>query len=621
MSKDHEYDTEPRRRKGTSVIVWVLMALLILSLGGFGVTNFGAAITSVGTVGEREIDVNRYARTLQQELAALGAQTGQNITLEQARQFGVDRQVLQTLVATVAVENEADRIGLSVGDARVAQELRGMTTFKGLDGNFDREAYRFVLERNNLTEAEFEGGLRDDLARSLLQGAVVGGFSAPATLTDTLHAYIAERRGFSILRLSAADLAAPVADPDAATLEAHYTANIDRFTRPEARRITYAALLPEALAGSMEPDEAALRAAYDERLEEFVQPERRLVERLAFASAAEAEAARARLDAGEGFEALVAARGLTLDDVDLGDVARADLSGAAEAVFALTEPGIAGPVDTDLGPAIFRVNAILSAQETSFDEAREALAAEVQQDAARRAIADQREAIDDALAGGATLEELGQDHGMTVATLDLTPDSDAEIAGYPAFRQAALAAAEGDYPELIELDDGGLAALRLDAIVPPAPIPLDEVRDRVAEDWRAAEEAKALAARAAEIKAAVEGGAALGGFGIVSVTRDLPRQGFVEDTPPGFVDTIFDMAPNEARVVEGPGFTAVVVLDGITAADPADAEAAALKAALAAQVEQALAQDAFTLYTDALTAEAGLTLNDAAINAVHAQFQ
>ena len=210
---------------------------------------------------------------------------------------------------------------------------------------------------------------------------------------------------------------------------------------------------------------------------------------------------------------------------------------------------------------------------------------------------------------------------MTVATLDLTPDSDAEIAGYPAFRQAALAAAEGDYPELIELDDGGLAALRLDAIVPPAPIPLDEVRDRVAEDWRAAEEAKALAARAAEIKAAVEGGAALGGFGIVSVTRDLPRQGFVEDTPPGFVDTIFDMAPNEARVVEGPGFTAVVVLDGITAADPADAEAAALKAALAAQVEQALAQDAFTLYTDALTAEAGLTLNDAAINAVHAQFQ
>ena len=350
MSKDHEYDTEPRRRKGTSVIVWVLMALLILSLGGFGVTNFGASITSVGTVGDREIDVNRYARTLQQELAALGAQTGQNITLEQARQFGVDRQVLQTLVATVAVENEADRIGLSVGDARVAQELRGMTTFKGLDGNFDREAYRFVLERNNLTEAEFEGGLRDDLARSLLQGAVVGGFSAPATLTDTLHAYIAERRGFSILRLSAADLAAPVADPDAATLEAHYTANIDRFTRPEARRITYAALLPEALAGSMEPDEAALRAAYDERLEEFVQPERRLVERLAFASEADALAARARVDAGTAsFDDLVAERDLTSTDTDIGDVSAQDLGAGGDAVFAHPRPQWLRDQDRSIG--------------------------------------------------------------------------------------------------------------------------------------------------------------------------------------------------------------------------------------------------------------------------------
>lgn len=621
MSKDHEYDTAPRKRKGATVIVWLLMAMLILSLGGFGVTSFGTGITSIGSVGNRDIDVNRYARTLQQELSALGAQTGQPMSLTQARQLGLDRQVLQALVSSVAVEDEADRIGLSVGDARVAQELRGMQTFRGLDGNFDREAYRFVLERNNMTEAEFEQGMRDDLARSLLQGAVVGGFAAPATLTDTLYAYIAERRGFSLLRLTAADLAEALPEPSDEALRAHYDANLAAFTRPEARRITYAALLPETLAGQMAPDEAALRAAYDERLAEFVQPERRLVERLVYPDAAAAEAAKARTDAGDSFEALVAERGLELDDVDLGDVSREDLGAAAEAVFALTEPGIVGTLESDLGPALFRVNAILAAQETSFDEARELLATELQQDAARRAIADQREAIDDALAGGASIEEVGQEFAMTVATFDYIPGSEEPVAGYPAFRGAAESVQEGDYPEIIELDDGGLAALRLDEIVPPAPIPFDEAREQVTESWRAAEEAKALAARAAEIRTEVEGGASLGAYGIVSVTSELPRQGFVEETPAGFVETLFRMAEGEVRVIEGPGFTGIVRLDRIIPAPAEGDEAEALKSAIAAQAEQALSQDAYALYTSALSAKAGLSLNDAAIDAVHAQFQ
>ena len=44
------------------------MGLLILGLGGFGVTNLGGTVRSVGAVGETEIDVNTYARTLQNEM-------------------------------------------------------------------------------------------------------------------------------------------------------------------------------------------------------------------------------------------------------------------------------------------------------------------------------------------------------------------------------------------------------------------------------------------------------------------------------------------------------------------------------------------------------------------------
>ncbi|NCM98254.1 MAG: peptidyl-prolyl cis-trans isomerase, partial [Rhodobacterales bacterium] len=105
----------------------------------------------------------------------------------------------------------------------------------------------------------------------------------------------------------------------------------------------------------------------------------------------------------------VAGRGLTLADIDLGDVSQSDLGAAGEPVFALTGPGVVGPLQSDLGPALYRMNAILAAQETSFDQARDQLVVEFQLDAARRAIGDRAEAINDALAGGATLEDLARE--------------------------------------------------------------------------------------------------------------------------------------------------------------------------------------------------------------------
>ena len=94
----HDQDTQPKRkRRGTSVMVWVLMIMLIAGLGGFGVTNFGGSITSIGTVGGRNIDVNDYARALKSEMDAFSAQIGQPITLQEATALGLDARVRQQL--------------------------------------------------------------------------------------------------------------------------------------------------------------------------------------------------------------------------------------------------------------------------------------------------------------------------------------------------------------------------------------------------------------------------------------------------------------------------------------------------------------------------------------------
>jgi peptidyl-prolyl cis-trans isomerase D len=102
--------------------------------------------------------------------------------------------VLARIVADRALDAEARRLGLSVGDARVAEAVRATPAFQGLNGEFDRQTYREALRRNGLNEEAFETSLREDSTRTILQAAVLGGMPKPQTYGDFLAAFSNERR-------------------------------------------------------------------------------------------------------------------------------------------------------------------------------------------------------------------------------------------------------------------------------------------------------------------------------------------------------------------------------------------------------------------------------------------
>ncbi|RAP42458.1 hypothetical protein BYZ73_04510 [Rhodovulum viride] len=607
----------------SKTLVWLMLIFVVLGLGGFGVKNFGGRVETIGSVGDTRISTDTYARALQRELRARAAATGgQTMSIAEAQSTGLVDAVRAQVISNAALDNEMARIGVSVGDDQVAREVMRIDAFKGPDGSFDREAYRYTLSQNGLTEAQFEASLRDEAARSLLQTAVVAGLSAPQTYVDKLYGFIAERRSVSLIHLTAEDLDAPVPDPTEDDLTAQYEATPAAYTAPMTRRITYAWLTPEMMANRIEPDEELLHQLYQEHIDEFVQPEKRLVERLVFADMTEAQAAWDKIASGEeSFDDAVAARGLSIDDIDLGDVSEVQIGGeAGQAVFALTEPGLAGPVMSDLGPAIFRVNAILAKQEIPFEEARETLAPEAVHDRAVRMIADKMSEFDDLLAAGATLEDLARETDMELGEIDFTAGSDQGIAAYPDFRDAANAAVEGDFPEVKELDDGGIFALRLDGETPPTLRPLDAVRDQVAEDWRATETARELAAKAEALKARVEGGEDMAALGPqVTSESGLSRGGLM---PQPLSDALFALgAEGDTAVVPAGDEVWLIRLDAILPPDANDPGAEALRQSIASQASQGIAQDLYGTFAQAVTNAAGLSLDQAAINAVHAQFR
>jgi peptidyl-prolyl cis-trans isomerase D len=619
----HDDDEAPKKsKKGNHVLSLVLLAMIVGGLGGYGVTNFGGGVTKIGSVGDREITVNEYARSMRAEANQLSKQFGAQLTMEQVRAFGLDQQVLQSLVSGAALDNEADRIGLSVGNDVLKSQLSTNQAFQGVTGSFDAQTYRDVLQRNNLTESEYEKGLRSDMARSLLQGAVTGGVVTPKPLTDAIFAWAGEKRGFTLLRLTEAGLPAPLPAPTDADIKAWYDAHLTDYTRPEAKRITYAALLPKDIAGKITISDDDLKKAYEAKKDEYVVPEKRLVERLAFATEEEAKAAKDRLDKGEAtFEGLVADRKLQLTDVDIGDVSKAELGAAGDAVFGLAEPGVVGPLPSALGPALFRMNGILAAQEKTFDQAKAELLTAAQDTAARKEISAKSEAIDDALAGGATLQDLAKEQGMVLVTTDYAPaaDDNDPLTQDAAVQAAADKLAEGDFAETVATADGGIVALQMDEMVPAAPRPLDKVKDKVAAAVRADALAKALAARGDAVLAAVKGGASLASQGIAERSAPIDRQGTVEGAPPALVETLFKLAPGEVQLVQDKDFAALIQLNDVVPADPAGQDGKALQEAIEINAAKAISADILALYTQSLTTEAGMTLDQSAINAVNSQ--
>ncbi|MEL7299872.1 MAG: SurA N-terminal domain-containing protein [Pseudomonadota bacterium] len=608
-------------KKAQRTFVWVIIGLTGIGLLSFGTGNFGGGGQSIGTVGEKRISAQTYFTALQNQLRSYAQQTGRALSFPEAQALGLQQETLSQIVTQRALDNEASELGISVGDAQVREEIIRSGIATGLDGGIDRVAYADVLRRVGLTERAYETQIREDLSRTILQLAVIGGVTPPETLTDTVLGFTAEERSVEWALMDQNDLITPLPEPTQAELTAEYNANPEAYTAPETKEIAYVWLTPDMILDSVQVDEDALRALYDDRRSEFVQPERRLVERLVFGSTAEAEAARARIEEGGAFEDEVEARGLDLSDADLGDVTEGDLGAAGAAVFAEEDLTVVGPLNTSLGPALFRINGILPATETTYEEARDGLQDELALDRAARIIGDQFDFLENELAGGATIEELADASDMEFGTLGWFPGMSEGPAAYAAFQDAAAAVTLDDFPEIEALEDGGIFALRLDGITEPTLRPLEDVEDEVRAAWEQNATVSRLGRLAETLSPQIAAGTDMAGLGLTAAIEDVSRGSFIPGAPAAFIGEVFEMSRDDVRVVEGTGTVALVRLIDIAAPDRNDPDVARLANALNAQYSQSYAQDLYATFAQGILDQTDVTLDQGQINGIHAQIQ
>jgi len=610
------------KSKSTNILVWILMGLLIVGLAGFGAGSFGGSFSSVGSVGNEKVSLKTYIRALNNQMNKISQQTGQQFSLDQARVLGVDRQVLEQVLAIAALNGQIKKAGISVGDKAVKTQLMNIQAFKGLDGNFDEKAYEFALKQADLSATEYDGLLRNENARLLLQNAVSRGMKSNDTYALTLLKFHRQVRSFSWARLSASNLDKPISEPSDSEIDKFYLENAEKYTTPESKEISYAYLSPEMLFSNIEIKSEELKKMYNDNIDQYIIEEKRSVQRLVFSNQVEATNAYSLLQAGsKTFEQLVIDRGLTLKDINLGKISSTDLdTQASEGIFKTKELGLFGPYPSDLGPAIYQVNATFDGNFTSFEEAQGDLELAKKSKHARKLIDDMIEDLDDLLASGATIEELALDTEMELRKTNFNLSNNTSgVESSNEFKIEANKISEDDYPTLLNTSKGSILAMRLDSISPPSLQALETVKGEVAKDWKRAETIKQLKLVADNLLQQIKNGAKFSDLGlIVNDTKDILRSGSIEGLPQSIIPKLFKINLGEFSQDESEKLVFIARLNSIIDFNETAPENKKWIEYLSSERDAQLTQDYLESFIVAVQDLEGVSIDQKSLNAVQA---
>src|ERR1700731_5342727 len=139
------------------IIMATVMGVLIISFGVWGIADifrgFGQSTLAKG--GHTEISTEQFRQLYTDRLQEIGRQFGRPLTMEQARAFGVDRQVLQQTIAEAALDEQARRLGLGQSDAETLRVITNDPNFKGLGGKFDPQRFQAMIRQFGFSEARY----------------------------------------------------------------------------------------------------------------------------------------------------------------------------------------------------------------------------------------------------------------------------------------------------------------------------------------------------------------------------------------------------------------------------------------------------------------------------------
>lgn len=626
------------RETGGRIVAGVILALIAVSFVFFGIDFNLSGTTYAARVNGTEIPMREFQRELQATQSQYQQMYDQELTEELMTQLR--RSVIERMVQREAIRQRIERLGYRASDAQLRDSIRSIEQFQ-VGGEFSMDVYQAMLRNSGRSVAGFEATQREQIAlQDLQQGVAMSSFVTPAEVRRHIE-LVNERRDLAYARFAVDGFMDEVEIMDA-DVQSHYDANAARYTSEETVDFEYVELSLDAIASEIELTDDELREYYNDNRAEFETMEERNASHILIehaegeraAAEAEAEEVMSRLEEGASFDELAAEysddTGTASQGGDLGWIARGTLSDAfEEALYGIDEVGgVTGPVDTDFGVHVIRLDDVREGSVESFEAVRGELREELSTRRAEDRFFDRANRLADlSFDAFDELDSVASELGVEVRSVE---DFARSGSGGPfgenrgAVAQAAFDeenVTSGANSDLIELSDSRVAVLRVTGHNEPTQLPLEEVESRI-RDELTRERAGELASEAADAYLeAVEGGAereaAAAEHGGEWNAPGLVERG-TSELPNRLVSVAFSLprpsdGPVRERVSFSSGDVAIVFVNGVEPGQPEDLPTAE-REQLRMQLINQHAQAEFNAYTTTVRQNATIDISDQALD-------
>lgn len=615
------------RRGAQTPVAKLLFGLLCVSFAIWGVADVfqGWGRGFVAKVGHTEISAEEFRRSYQNELDRISRQSNQRLSAEQGHAFGLDRQVLAQMIAGAAIEAHADQLGLAISDKTLAEGIQADPNFQ-TDGKFNKQGFEGLLQQIGMSEQGFLNLRRKDELRGAIISALIKGQTVPKPLLEEIHAYNQEKRVLEWVKIDPA--AVTVAEPDEATLKKRYEDDKAKYMTPEYRKVQVLMLTPDDLKKNITITDDEIAQAYDADKDSFNTPEQRRVQQIAFKDRATAETALKALRDGTKSLADVAKEAGAKDtDVDLGLITKKALIDpkVADVAFALEKDKYSDVIDGRFATVIVRVTQIEPGTTKTLADVKEQVRDKLANDKVHGNLQSKRDDVEDARLAGKTLKEVADQLQLTYKEIPATDVTGLGPDGKPVLETADIRkitarafAPDTSDDSAIDLTNDGYAWVNVLSTDAPKQKAYDEVKDAVKQDYMSSEHHRLLDELAKKLTDKVNAGEPIASIeaeakGKVEKTEPITRKTIPPSISQSMVAQAFALAKGKAGHGPSSDNTTEIVFR-VAEITPAAALTLTETDELTRRLEDELANQSLTEYTEALKKRFGASVNQAELN-------
>ena len=571
---------------GTGIMAFVLIAILAgfamadLSNFGSGQIGFGTSSGALARVGDQQVTEREVSEAMQRRLQEARQQRPE---ADYASIIGDLPAILDALLDQRTLLAFADKYSFPLSKRLIDAEIAQIPNTKGLNGQFSEQAYQQFLSQQRLTDAQVRQILAGGLLQRLMLTPIATNARVPVGMATPYASMLLEQREGEAAIVTIEAFKAGL-NPTEAQVQQFYATNRARYMIPEQRTLRVARIGPEQVAGATASDQE-IAAYYNANKATYAPSDTRSLSQVVVPDQATANAIAQRAKGGQALAAAAAPAGTNAAVTTLQDQSRqayASVAGdkTAAAVFAASVGAIVGPIQSDFGWAVVKVDAVKAGGGKTLDQARAEIAAKLTADKSKTGIEDLVDKVQTALDDGSNFSEAIGAAKLPVTTTPLITANGASRtdAAYKLPPELAPALKTGfeiapnDPPEIVSLQgDAGYAVVSPGEVVPAAPAPLASIRDRVANDWITDQASKRAEATATQIAAKASGKVSLAdAMKGVGVALPAPRTvaarriqiADAQGNVPPALKVLFTVAAGKARMAANPsggGFFVVKV--------------------------------------------------------------